>query len=85
MCFREVCELDRYVRDTAHREASAKIRLQRFIEDVLERAERAELQLENIHLHDDVTSPNRHQTGSRASGYQVRHLFKKPHIYSLWP
>ncbi|XP_057175347.1 F-box only protein 41 isoform X1 [Triplophysa rosa] len=66
----EVCELDRYVRDTALREASAKTRLQRFIEDILERAERAELQLENIHLHDDVSSPHRHLTGSRASGYQ---------------
>lgn len=75
VCFREVCELDRYVRDTALREASAKTRLQRFIEDILERAERAELQLENIHLHDDVTSPHRHLTGSRASGYQVTHLF----------
>ncbi|KAA0706497.1 F-box only protein 41 [Triplophysa tibetana] len=64
----EVCELDRYVRDTALREASAKTRLQRFIEDILERAERAELLLENIHLHDDVTSHHRHLTGSRASG-----------------
>ncbi|XP_056305611.1 F-box only protein 41 [Danio aesculapii] len=64
----EVCELDRFVRDTALQEASAKIRLQRFIEDLLERAERAETQLQNIH--NDVTSPHRHLTGSRAAGYQ---------------
>ncbi|XP_059383102.1 F-box only protein 41 [Carassius carassius] len=64
----EVCELDRFVRDTALQEASAKIRLQRFIEDLLERAERAETQLQN--LCDDVTSPHRHLGGSRASGYQ---------------
>ncbi|XP_051956135.1 F-box only protein 41 isoform X2 [Xyrauchen texanus] len=66
----EVCELDRYVRDTAVREASAKIRLQHFIEDLLDRAERAETQLQNIHLHDDVTSPQRHMSGTKATGYQ---------------
>ncbi|XP_016418511.1 F-box only protein 41-like [Sinocyclocheilus rhinocerous] len=64
----EVCDLDRFVRDTALQEATAKIRLQRFIEDLLERAERAETQLQN--LCDDVTSPHRHLAGSRASGYQ---------------
>uniref|UniRef100_A0A673G627 F-box only protein 41-like n=1 Tax=Sinocyclocheilus rhinocerous TaxID=307959 RepID=A0A673G627_9TELE len=66
----EVCDLDRFVRDTALQEATAKIRLQRFIEDLLERAERAETQLQN--LCDDVTSPHRHLAGSRASGYQVQ-------------
>uniref|UniRef100_A0A8C2JWZ2 Si:ch73-290k24.5 n=1 Tax=Cyprinus carpio TaxID=7962 RepID=A0A8C2JWZ2_CYPCA len=65
----EVCDLDRFVRDTALQEATAKIRLQHFIEDLLERAERAETQLQN--LHDDVTSPHRHLAGSRTSGYQV--------------
>ncbi|XP_016358695.1 F-box only protein 41-like [Sinocyclocheilus anshuiensis] len=64
----EVCELDRFVQDTALQEASAKIRLQHFIEDLLERAERAETQLQN--LYEDVTSPHRHLAGSRASGYQ---------------
>ncbi|XP_067301556.1 F-box only protein 41 [Pseudorasbora parva] len=64
----EVCNLDRFVRDTAFQEASAKIRLQRFIEDLLERAERAEAQLQNIH--DDVTSSHRYLAGSRAAGYQ---------------
>ncbi|KTG01930.1 hypothetical protein cypCar_00033787 [Cyprinus carpio] len=64
----EVCDLDRFVRDTALQEATAKIRLQHFIEDLLGRAERAETQLQN--LHDDVTSPHRHLAGSRTSGYQ---------------
>ncbi|KAG1926381.1 F-box only protein 41-like [Pimephales promelas] len=64
----EVCDLDRFVRDTAFQEASAKIRLQRFIEDLLERAERAETQLQNIHH--DVTSSHRYLAGSRAAGYQ---------------
>jgi len=72
VCFREVCELDRFVRDTALQEASAKIRLQLFIEDLLERAERAETQLQN--LHDDVTSPHRYLAGNRASGYQVQRV-----------
>ncbi|XP_051518421.1 F-box only protein 41-like [Myxocyprinus asiaticus] len=66
----EVCELDRFVRDTAVREVSAKIRLQNFIEDLLDQAERAETQLQNIHLHDDVTSPHRHLLGAKATGYQ---------------
>ncbi|XP_022532745.2 F-box only protein 41 [Astyanax mexicanus] len=56
----EVCELDRFVRDTAFREASAKIRLQGFIEDLLERAERAEKQLQNLHTHSDTGSPHGH-------------------------
>ncbi|XP_072553608.1 F-box only protein 41 [Salminus brasiliensis] len=58
----EVCELDRFVRETAFREASAKIRLQSFIEDLLERAERAEKQLQNLHTlshpHSDIASPH---------------------------
>ncbi|XP_051515141.1 F-box only protein 41-like [Myxocyprinus asiaticus] len=66
----EMRELDRFVRDTAFREASAKIRLQHFIEDLLDRAERAETQLQNIHLHDDVTSPQRHLSGTKTTGYQ---------------
>ncbi|TRY53626.1 hypothetical protein DNTS_024680 [Danionella cerebrum] len=61
----EVCELDDFVRDTALREANAKLRLQRFIEDLLERAERAETLLQNIHS--DVISSH---AGRRAAGYQ---------------
>ncbi|XP_066528518.1 F-box only protein 41 isoform X2 [Hoplias malabaricus] len=58
----EVCELDRFVRETAFREASAKLRLQSFIEDLLERAERAEKQLQNLHTlthtPTDISSPH---------------------------
>uniref|UniRef100_A0A673H0F3 Si:ch73-290k24.5 n=1 Tax=Sinocyclocheilus rhinocerous TaxID=307959 RepID=A0A673H0F3_9TELE len=75
----EVCELDRFVRDTALQEASAKIRLQHFIEDLLERAERAETQLQN--LYEDVTSPHRHLAGSRASGYQVQRVRLQMNTY----
>ncbi|TSL61171.1 F-box only protein 41 [Bagarius yarrelli] len=45
----EVCDLDRFVRETAQREASAKVRLQSFIENLLIRAERAERQLQELH------------------------------------
>uniref|UniRef100_A0A671QFI3 F-box only protein 41-like n=1 Tax=Sinocyclocheilus anshuiensis TaxID=1608454 RepID=A0A671QFI3_9TELE len=75
----EVCELDRFVQDTALQEASAKIRLQHFIEDLLERAERAETQLQN--LYEDVTSPHRHLAGSRASGYQVQRVCLQMNTY----
>uniref|UniRef100_A0A671PRA6 Si:ch73-290k24.5 n=1 Tax=Sinocyclocheilus anshuiensis TaxID=1608454 RepID=A0A671PRA6_9TELE len=75
----EVCDLDRFVRDTALQEATAKIHLQCFIEDLLERAERAETQLQN--LCDDVTSPHRHLAGSRASGYQVQR--RRPRTLSV--
>uniref|UniRef100_A0A3B1IUW7 F-box protein 41 n=1 Tax=Astyanax mexicanus TaxID=7994 RepID=A0A3B1IUW7_ASTMX len=68
----EVCELDRFVRDTAFREASAKIRLQGFIEDLLERAERAEKQLQNLHTHSDTGSPHGHLV-NRGAPYQVGH------------
>ncbi|XP_026776177.3 F-box only protein 41 [Pangasianodon hypophthalmus] len=58
----EVCDLDRFVQETALREASAKIRLQSFIENLLERAERAERQLQELHTpshtHTDITSPD---------------------------
>ncbi|KAF5897280.1 F-box only protein 41-like, partial [Clarias magur] len=59
----EVCDLDRFVQETALKEASAKVRLQRFIENLLERAERAERQLKELHTPahthtSHVTSPD---------------------------
>ncbi|XP_030630791.1 F-box only protein 41 [Chanos chanos] len=75
----ELCQLDRFVRDTALREFSAKARLQSFIEDLLERAERAEQQLQNLHTHASsqntrthtpLISPNGSTAGSKASAYQ---------------
>ncbi|XP_027000575.2 F-box only protein 41 [Tachysurus fulvidraco] len=47
----EVCDLNQFVQETAQKEAGAKIRLQRFIENLLVRAERAERQLQELHTH----------------------------------
>ncbi|KAJ1078118.1 hypothetical protein K5549_011445 [Capra hircus] len=41
----EVVQIDQFLKETAAREASAKLRLQQFIEELLERADRAERQL----------------------------------------
>ncbi|OWK10462.1 hypothetical protein Celaphus_00005756 [Cervus elaphus hippelaphus] len=43
---REVVQIDQFLKETAAREASAKLRLQQFIEELLERADRAERQLQ---------------------------------------
>ncbi|XP_046724874.1 F-box only protein 41 isoform X3 [Silurus meridionalis] len=53
-----VCDLDRFVQETALKEASAKLRLQSFIENLLERAERAERQLQELHTPSRITSPD---------------------------
>lgn len=45
---REVVQIDQFLKETAAREASAKLRLQQFIEELLERADRAERQLQVI-------------------------------------
>ncbi|GAA6082012.1 F-box only protein 41 isoform X1, partial [Tachysurus ichikawai] len=44
----EVAQIDQFLQETASREASAKVRLQQFIEELLERADRAEKQLQII-------------------------------------
>ncbi|XP_078256600.1 F-box only protein 41 [Rhinoraja longicauda] len=41
----EVLQIDQFLQDTAAREANAKVRLQQFIEELLDRADRAEKQL----------------------------------------
>lgn len=41
-------QIDQFLKETAAREASAKLRLQQFIEELLERADRAERQLQVI-------------------------------------
>lgn len=75
VCTREVCDLDRFVQETALKEASAKVRLQRFIENLLERAERAERQLQELHTpshtHTDVTSPDGSFTAAGGSLHGV--------------
>ncbi|XP_026868378.2 F-box only protein 41 [Electrophorus electricus] len=44
----EVAQIDQFLQETAAREASAKARLQHFIEELLDRADRAEKQLQII-------------------------------------
>ncbi|XP_048855842.1 F-box only protein 41 [Brienomyrus brachyistius] len=44
----EVVQIDQFLQETAAREASAKVRLQQFIEELLDRADRAEKQLQII-------------------------------------
>ncbi|CAG5928547.1 unnamed protein product [Menidia menidia] len=44
----EVAQIDQFLQETAAREANAKVRLQEFIEELLDRADRAEKQLQII-------------------------------------
>ncbi|XP_072484914.1 F-box only protein 41 isoform X2 [Notamacropus eugenii] len=44
----EVVQIDQFLKETAAREANAKVRLQQFIEELLDRADRAEKQLQII-------------------------------------
>ncbi|XP_033847849.1 F-box only protein 41 [Periophthalmus magnuspinnatus] len=44
----EVAQIDQFLQETAAREAKAKVRLQQFIEELLDRADRAEKQLQII-------------------------------------
>ncbi|XP_029621832.1 F-box only protein 41 [Salmo trutta] len=44
----EVTQIDQFLQETAVREANAKVRLQQFIEELLDRADRAEKQLQII-------------------------------------
>ncbi|RXM33135.1 F-box only protein 41 [Acipenser ruthenus] len=44
----EVAQIDQFLQETAAREANAKVRLQQFIEELLDRADRAEKQLQSI-------------------------------------
>lgn len=41
-------QIDQFLKETAAREANAKVRLQQFIEELLDRADRAEKQLQII-------------------------------------
>uniref|UniRef100_A0A3Q3W2S2 Uncharacterized protein n=1 Tax=Mola mola TaxID=94237 RepID=A0A3Q3W2S2_MOLML len=52
----EVAQIDQFLQETAAREASAKVRLQQFIEELLDRADRAEKQLQIISS--CATTPN---------------------------
>ncbi|MGH0119691.1 UNVERIFIED_CONTAM: hypothetical protein FKN15_069876 [Acipenser sinensis] len=45
---KEGAQIDQFLQETAAREANAKVRLQQFIEELLDRADRAEKQLQSI-------------------------------------
>ncbi|KAI2668275.1 F-box only protein 41 [Labeo rohita] len=53
---KEVAQIDQFLQETAAREANAKVRLQQFIEELLDRADRAEKQLQIISS--CATTPN---------------------------
>ncbi|EMP40363.1 F-box only protein 41 [Chelonia mydas] len=53
----EVVQIDQFLKETAAREANAKVRLQQFIEELLDRADRAEKQLQIISS-SSSTTPN---------------------------
>lgn len=79
---REVAQIDRFLQETAAREASAKVRLQQFIEELLERADRAEKQLQIISS--CGTTPNGSLghcslQGSKSNGRQVTRRREKTH------
>uniref|UniRef100_A0A3Q0SP00 F-box protein 41 n=1 Tax=Amphilophus citrinellus TaxID=61819 RepID=A0A3Q0SP00_AMPCI len=73
----EVAQIDQFLQETAAREANAKVRLQQFIEELLDRADRAEKQLQIISS--CGTTPNGSLgrcslQASKGNGRQVRML-----------
>ncbi|XP_071982520.1 F-box only protein 41 [Engystomops pustulosus] len=65
----EVVEIDLFLKETASREANAKVRLQQFIEELLDRADRAEKQLQIISS--CGTTPNGSLSRCSIPGYKV--------------
>ncbi|XP_069601182.1 F-box only protein 41 [Ranitomeya imitator] len=65
----EVVEIDLFLKETASREANAKVRLQQFIEELLDRADRAEKQLQIISS--CGTTPNGSLGRCSIPGYKV--------------
>lgn len=79
-------QIDQFLKETAAREASAKLRLQQFIEELLERADRAERQLQVISSSCGSTpsaSLGRGGGGS-ASGPGVRGPGRMVSVYLSW-
>lgn len=84
---REVLQIDQFLKETAAREANAKVRLQHFIEELLDRADRAEKQLQIISS-SCGTTPNGSlgrcgTPGAKAIGRPVpaRAQARAPHIF----
>lgn len=78
-----MAQIDQFLQETAAREASAKVRLQQFIEELLDRADRAEKQLQIISS--CATTPNGSLghcslQGSKPNGRQVESEKKQDFI-----
>ncbi|KAM4707986.1 F-box only protein 41 [Discoglossus pictus] len=73
----EVVEIDMFLKETASREANAKVRLQQFIEELLDRADRAEKQLQIISS--CGTSPNGSLGRCSVPGYKVQPRQRERH------
>ncbi|KAG8453238.1 hypothetical protein GDO86_000026, partial [Hymenochirus boettgeri] len=67
---KEVVEIDLFLKETASREANAKVRLQQFIEELLDRADRAEKQLQIISS--CGSTPNGSLSRGSMPGYKVQ-------------
>ena len=79
-----MAQIDQFLQETAAREANAKVRLQQFIEELLDRADRAEKQLQIISSCGSTPNGSLGRCsfqGSKGNGRQVS--FKKEEIATL--
>ncbi|KAE8628767.1 hypothetical protein XENTR_v10000210 [Xenopus tropicalis] len=74
----EVSEIDLFLKETASREANAKVRLQQFIEELLDRADRAEKQLQIISS--CGSTPNGSLGRCSVTGYKVPPRQRERHV-----
>ncbi|OCT96540.1 hypothetical protein XELAEV_18008746mg [Xenopus laevis] len=74
----EVSEIDVFLKETASREANAKVRLQQFIEELLDRADRAEKQLQIISS--CGSTPNGSLGRCSVSGFKVTPRQRDRHV-----
>ncbi|XP_069061716.1 F-box only protein 41 [Pleurodeles waltl] len=73
----EVVQIDHFLKETASREANAKVRLQQFIEELLDRADRAEKQLQIISS--CGSTPNGSLERCSAAGFKATHRSRDRH------
>nr|XP_033809642.1 F-box only protein 41 isoform X1 [Geotrypetes seraphini]XP_033809651.1 F-box only protein 41 isoform X1 [Geotrypetes seraphini]XP_033809662.1 F-box only protein 41 isoform X1 [Geotrypetes seraphini]XP_033809669.1 F-box only protein 41 isoform X1 [Geotrypetes seraphini] len=73
----EVIQIDHFLKETANREASAKVRLQQFIEELLDRADRAEKQLQIISS--CGSTPNGSLGQCSIPGFKISHRQRERH------
>ncbi|XP_069488414.1 F-box only protein 41 isoform X2 [Ambystoma mexicanum] len=73
----EVVQIDHFLKETASREANAKVRLQQFIEELLDRADRAEKQLQIISS--CGSTPNGSLGRCSVTGFKAAHRSRERH------